>query len=273
MTRGRVLIVAGSDSGGGAGLQGDVKTVTVLGGHAATAVTAVTVQNTLGVLAVWPVPAAVVVAQMRAVLDDIGADAVKLGMLGGADVIAAVADVLTEYRLPVVLDPVMVAKGGARLLADDDVYALRGLARRVATVVTPNAPELAALTGLPVTDAASALAAGRTLMVHSESAVLVKGGHLPGPEVRDFLLEGYSDPSWTARAARVDTRHTHGTGCALASAVACGLAQGLGLRDAVARAHAFVGAAIRAAPGLGQGHGPLGFLAGARAVDRARAAG
>lgn len=262
MGQGRVLIVAGSDSGGGAGVQGDIKTITVLGGYAATAITALTVQNTLGVTDILPIPAAFVTAQMLAVLSDIGADAVKLGMLGNAEVIAAVADVLESVTVPIVLDPVMVAKGGARLL---DAGAQAALLQRLvpmATLVTPNAPELAVLTGLPVTDGASALAAGRAMMAMTGTAVLVKGGHIEGDEVVDALLTPEGEQ--TFRSPRQPTAHTHGTGCALASAIACYLSQGMDLPAATARAHAFVAAAIRAAPGLGRGHGPLGVLEGAR---------
>ena len=262
---GRVLIVAGSDSGGGAGVQGDVKSVTVLGGYAATAITALTVQNTRGVTDILAVPPAFVAAQMRAVLDDIGADAIKLGMLGGAETIVAVADVLEAVTVPIVLDPVMLAKGGARLLAADAEAVLMRRLLPMASVITPNAPELAALTGRAVTDAASALAAGRALVAATGAAVIVKGGHLPGDTVTDTLLTPNGDHALSA--ARVQTRHTHGTGCALASALATGLAQGMPPRQAFARAHAFVAAAIRAAPGLGGGHGPLGFLAAAHSLS------
>ena len=265
MSRGRVLIVAGSDSGGGAGIQGDIKTVTVLGGYAATALTALTVQNTRGVSDILPVPPAFVAAQMRAVLDDIGADAVKLGMLGGSETIVAVADVLESVSVPIVLDPVMLAKGGARLLPDEAQGVLMRRLLPMASVITPNAPELGRLTGRAVTDAASALAAGRALMAQTGAAVIVKGGHLPGDSVTDALLSADGDHALTS--AREETRHTHGTGCALASALATGLAQGLPLRQAFARAHAFVAAAIRAAPGLGGGHGPLGFLAAAHSLS------
>ena len=267
MSRGRVLIVAGSDSGGGAGVQGDIKTVTVLGGYAATAITAITVQNTLGVSAIHHIPPATVAAQMRAVLDDIGADAVKIGMLGDAATIAAVADVLESVTMPIVLDPVMVAKGGASLLEPHAAALLLGRLVPMATLVTPNAPELEVLTGRTVTNAADALEAGRALMEATGTAVLVKGGHLEGDVVTDTLLTLTGEHPM--RGPRQHTRHTHGTGCALASAIATGLAQGMDLPQAAARAHAFVAAAIRAAPGLGQGHGPLGFLEGARGLSTA----
>lgn len=254
---GRVLIVAGSDSGGGAGIQADIKTVTMLGGYAATAVAALTVQNTLGVTDVLAVPPAFVQAQMRAVLDDIGADAVKTGMLGDAAMVAAVADVLEAYpRIPIVIDPVMVAKGGARLLDAAAVGAVKARLLPVATLLTPNTPELEALTGRTITSEAEAVAAGRLLIDAGASAVLAKGGHLDGDEVADWLLTAGAEQRFAS--PRIATRHTHGTGCTLASAIACGLAKGLPLVDAVVTARAYVDAAIRAAPGFGQGHGPLG---------------
>jgi hydroxymethylpyrimidine/phosphomethylpyrimidine kinase len=255
--KGRVLIVAGSDSGGGAGIQADIKTVTMLGGYAATAIAALTVQNTLGVTDVHAVPPAFVQAQMRAVLDDIGADAIKTGMLGDAAMVEAVADMLAAHRsTPIVVDPVMVAKGGARLLDTDAVGAVKTRLLPLAALLTPNTPELAALTGRPVTTEAEAVAAGRSLLESGADAILVKGGHLPGDEVADWLLTRAGE--WRYASPRIDTRHTHGTGCTLASAIACGLAQGRSLPDAVAAGRDYVRSAIRAAPGLGQGHGPLG---------------
>lgn len=258
----RVLIIAGSDPSGGAGIQGDIKTVTALGGYAMAAITALTVQNTLGVSAVHPVEPGLIAAQARACLADIGADAVKLGMLGGAAAIKAVAELLAGFPGPVVLDPVMVAKGGARLLDPGAEEALVACLLPRATVVTPNAPELAALTGRAVGSAADALAAGRELAARGP-AVLVKGGHLPGDPVVDTLVLPDGDER-RFTGARIDTSHTHGTGCALASAMATGLGAGLDLMQAAARAHAFVAAAIAHAPGLGGGHGPLGHMAAER---------
>ncbi len=252
----RVLVVAGSDSGGGAGVQADIKTIMALGGYAATALTALTAQNTLGVQGVMPVPAEFVQQQMRSVLDDIGADAVKTGMLGTAAVVTAVAAVLRGRGLPLVLDPVMVAKGGARLLDDDAAAALVGDLLPLAAVLTPNVPEAEALLGRAIPDHAAALAAAQDLLALGLPAVLLKGGHLPGAAVLDILAtrEGVE----VIESPRIDTRHTHGTGCTLASAISVGLADGLPLRDAVRRAGAYVHAAILAAPGLGGGHGPLG---------------
>ena len=252
---GRVLVVAGSDSGGGAGIQADLKTVMALGGYATTAITALTAQNTLGVHGVYPVPPAFVQQQMRVVLDDIGADAVKTGMLGDAALIAAVAEVLRTVQVPIVIDPVMVAKGGARLLDPAAVGALCDLLP-LAAVLTPNVPEAEALTGLTIVDEASVLAAIEALLALGPAAVLLKGGHLPGAVVRDWL--GTAEGVQRLDRPRIDTRHTHGTGCTTASAVAVGMAQGMALPDAVMRARAYVQAAIAAAPGLGEGHGPLG---------------
>lgn len=263
----RILIVAGSDSGGGAGIQADIKAVTMMGGHAMTAITAITIQNTLGVTGVVPVPPDAIAAQMRAVIGDIGVDAVKTGMLGDAATIAAVAEVLGELkgRVPVVVDPVMVAKGGASLLVDEAVGALKERLLPLATLVTPNVPELEALTGRKVGSADEAAEAARDLATRIDAAVLAKGGHLAGAEVVDQLVTDTGVERWTD--ARIETRHTHGTGCTLASAIAAGLGVGLAMTDAIARARAYVRAAMLAAPGLGQGHGPLGHALGVVPFD------
>jgi hydroxymethylpyrimidine/phosphomethylpyrimidine kinase len=253
---GRVLIIAGSDSGGGAGLQADLKTVTALGGYAATAVTAVTVQNTLGVTGVLPVPADMVTAQARAVLDDIGADALKTGMLGDIAMVETVAAILDSAAgIPAVVDPVMTAKGGAALLATDAMDAVRRLMVPRARLLTPNVPEAEALTGLGITNLDDQRRAGEALLALGARAVLMKGGHLHGERVTDLLLTPEGETLF--ESARLETRHTHGTGCTLASACAAGLAQGLTLEAAVARAWAYVQEAIARAPGLGRGHGPL----------------
>lgn len=251
---GRVLIVAGSDSGGGAGIQADIKTVTALEGYAMTAVTALTAQNTLGVDGIHEVPADFVALQMRVVLGDLGADCVKIGMLHRVDVIAAVAQVLRERasHIPVVLDPVMVAKGGAPLLMPDAVACLRETLVPLATLITPNRPEAQTLAGGDLETPAFIA----RLSALGARAILVKGGHDEGETVDDILLETGHEPQ-VFSGPRITTRHTHGTGCTLASAIATGLAQGLALRDAIRRARAYVLEAIRTAPGLGQGHGPL----------------
>jgi len=258
VTQGRVLIVAGSDSGGGAGIQADIKTVTALGGYAATAIAALTAQNTQGVFGILDVPPEFVARQMALVLDDIGADAIKTGMLHRAEVIEAVCgEVRTRApNIPVVVDPVMVAKGGQALLQQAAQGALRGQLLPLAALLTPNVPEAEVLIGRAILSDTDMEAAARALLAMGPKAVLLKGGHREGPVVRDLLVtrEGVD----VFEAPRIETKHTHGTGCTLASAVATGLAQGRSLKDAVARAHAYVQAAIRAAPRLGQGKGPLG---------------
>jgi hydroxymethylpyrimidine/phosphomethylpyrimidine kinase len=253
---GRVLIIAGSDSGGGAGIQADLKTVMALGGYGTTAITAVTVQNTLGVTGVHPIPLDIVQAQARAVLGDIGADAIKTGMLGDVAMVEAVAALLDEATpIPAVIDPVMVAKGGAPLLADVAISAVRSLMVPRAALLTPNAPEAAALTGLTVETLDDQRRAGEALLRLGARAVLMKGGHVSGERVVDLLLTPTGDTVF--ETDRLETRHTHGTGCTLASACATGLAQGLDLSTAVAQAWAYVQEALASAPGLGQGHGPL----------------
>lgn len=255
---GRVLVVAGSDSGGGAGIQADIKAILAMSAHASTALTALTAQNTLGVSGVRYVEPEFVQAQMVAVLGDIGADVVKTGMLGRAAIIEALLQTLDRHgpHLPLIVDPVMVAKGGARLLDDAAVAALiDGLLPRAA-LLTPNLPEAEALIGSPIDDESAMIRAVERLRSMGARAVLLKGGHLHGSEVLDIL--GTQGGTEMFRSARIETRHTHGTGCTLASAVAAGVAQGMSLRAAVRRARAYVQAAILAAPGLGAGHGPMG---------------
>ncbi len=254
-TLGRVLIIAGSDSGGGAGVQADIKTVTALGGYAATAITAVTVQNTLGVTGVHPIPLDVIEAQARAVLTDIGADVIKTGMLGDAATVELLARLLAEAGVPAVIDPVMVAKGGASLLAADAVTAVRERLIPRAALLTPNAPEAATLTGLTVETTDDLRRAGDVLLAAGARAVLMKGGHVAGERVVDLLLT--PDGETAFEGERIESRHTHGTGCTLASACATGLAQGLPLEAAVACAWDYVHEAMLQAPGFGAGHGPL----------------
>lgn len=243
MSTARILIIAGSDSGGGAGVQADIKTVTMLGGHAMTAVTAITAQNTLGVDAVHMVPTQMVIDQIAAVVSDIGVDAVKIGMIGSAETAHAVADSLSELSCPIVFDPVMVASSGA-ILADDDTISAFERLMRLATLTTPNLPELEAL-------------GGREALLERHIPLLIKGGHAEGDLIVDRLdlAEGqgidWADP-------RIETRNTHGTGCTLASAIATGLGQGFTLEQSIERARLFVRLALHDAPGLGQGHGPMG---------------
>ena len=259
--QGRVLIVAGSDSGGGAGIQADIKSITAMGGFAMTAVTALTVQNTLGVSAIHEVPLNIVVGQIRAVLEDLGADTIKTGMLHNANIVEAVAEELSrdEELLPLVVDPVMVAKGGTSLLEDSAVAVIRELLVPMAAVVTPNVPEAEVLTGRKIVDVEGQKAAADALLGLGAEAVLLKGGHLSGDMIFDVLatreaMQIFSSP-------RIETRHTHGTGCTLASAIAALIAQGADVTAAVAAARDYVHEAIRTAPGFGKGHGPLNFLA------------
>lgn len=255
--KGRVLIAAGSDSGGGAGIQADIKTVTALGGYAATAITALTAQNTRGVFGVIPVAPTFIRQQLEVVLDDIGADCVKTGMLHDAEVIEAVAATLATKapEVPLVVDPVMVAKGGESLLQARAVATLKARLLPRATVLTPNLPEAEALAGLRVVDPEGMRRAGEALRAMGAAAVLVKGGHLPGKRLVDVLVA--ADGVHVFEGERIETRHTHGTGCTLASAIATGLAQGMGLYAAVARARAYLAEAIRTAPAIGGGHGPV----------------
>ena len=248
----RVLVIAGSDPGGGAGIQADIKTVMALGGYATTAITAITAQNTLGVLGVMPVPAEMVIAQIDAVVEDIGVDAVKIGMIGSVEVAQAVAARLERLgAVPIVFDPVMVATSGATLADAATVAAFERL-MRLAAVVTPNLPELAVLAA-----AAGDAKPAQMLAERHGTAVLAKGGHGDGEMLIDLLvgrdgtIHRWSDP-------RIETRHTHGTGCTLASAIATGLGRGETLVAAIETARAFVRAAILAAPGFGAGHGPMG---------------
>ena len=256
MTTPRILIIAGSDSGGGAGIQADIKTVTMLGGHAMTAIAALTAQNTLGITGVMPVPAEFVIEQMDACISDIGVDAVKIGMIGSPETVHAVADRLEQLAVPIVFDPVMVATSGS-VLADDATIAAFSRLMRMALVVTPNIPELEALGG-----EAAVLAHGCHL--------LAKGGHAEGDSVLDRLLAPSGDVLASVEGERLNTVHTHGTGCTLATALATGLGAGLEIERAFEQAVRFTRRAIEQAPGLGQGHGPLGqqnvtnFLEGER---------
>jgi hydroxymethylpyrimidine/phosphomethylpyrimidine kinase len=256
----RILIIAGSDSGGGAGIQADIKTVTMLGGHAMTAITAITAQNTLGVQAVMPVPAEMVLAQIDSVVSDIGVDAVKIGMIGSAETAYAVAVRLETLKVPIVFDPVMVATSGSAL-ADEATIAVFRRLQELSTLITPNAPELAALTGMPVTNPDEQFDAAASLAKHI-GFVLAKGGHLEGARIVDILVDSDSR-SQHFESERIESRHTHGTGCTLASAIATLLGRGLYLAEAVRQARLYVSAAIGAAPGLGQGNGPMGHALGA----------
>jgi hydroxymethylpyrimidine/phosphomethylpyrimidine kinase len=252
----RLLVIAGSDSSGGAGIQADLKTAQAFGVYAQTAVTAITVQDTKGVTHVHPVPAALVAAQIKAALDDIGADVIKIGMLGTAEIAVAVADMLETNDIPLVLDTVLLSSSGAPLLDEPGITVLKKRLIRRSCLVTPNLPETEALTGIYPKSEHRLRNAAMVFKMLGNEAVLFKGGHGDGSRVRDVLWEG--GEFTTFEAPRQETAHTHGTGCTLASAIGCGLAQRRTLRDSVARAHAYVQAAIRTAPRLGAGAGPLG---------------
>jgi hydroxymethylpyrimidine/phosphomethylpyrimidine kinase len=255
--RGRVLIAAGSDSGGGAGIQADIKTVTALGGYAATAITALTAQDTHTVHAIHDVPPDFIAEQFRLTVADIGVDAIKTGMLHRREVIRTVVRCLDDHggNARVVVDPVMVAKGGARLLDGDTTDLILAELLPRAGLITPNVPEAAVLTGVEITGLDGMKRAAEMLLGFGPQAVLLKGGHMPGERLVDLLAT--PDGFELFEGERIDTPHTHGTGCTTASAVATGLAQGMTLPAAVARARAYVFEAIRTAPGYGGGHGPL----------------
>ena len=258
MTRpARILAIAGSDSGGGAGIQADIKTVTLLGGHAMSAVTAITVQNTLGVQAVAPVSPAIVLAQIDSVQDDIGIDAIKIGMLGASELAIALAERLCDIDVPIVFDPVMVATSGSTLADEATIAGFHAL-MRVATITTPNLPELGRLTSSRLASAYEMEREARRLARDSDSMIFAKGGHLDDELVTDIFVrpDGKVD-RW--KNSRIYTGHGHGTGCTLSSALATGLGQGMVPVEATSRARGFVRAALKAAPGLGKGNGPLGF--------------
>jgi hydroxymethylpyrimidine/phosphomethylpyrimidine kinase len=270
---GRVLVIAGSDSGGGAGVQADIKTITALGGFAMSALTALTAQNTCGVHGVYPVDPEFVGLQIDCVLADIGADAIKTGMLLSADTVEVVVRVLRRRGtgIPLVVDPVMMAKGGAPLLDAAGVHVLKRQLIPMAALITPNIPEAEALTGLSIESAEDADAAIAALLSMGPAAVLLKGGHLPGDDIIDILRTADGDEMKFTHT-RLVTTSTHGTGCTLASAIATGVAEGLRLSDSIRLAERYVRDAIRYAPGLGGGHGPLDHafrLRVARAEDLA----
>ena len=254
------LTVAGSDSGGGAGIQADLKTFHQWGVFGTSALTAVTAQNTVGVQAIHPVPAATVTAQIRSVADDLPPRAVKSGMLATAGIVQVVADAIHGHRLPnYVLDPVMVATSGDTLLERDAVAAVRRALLPLATIATPNWPEAVLLTGVTTATPGGMARAARAIVDAGAEAALVKGGHLGGDEVVDLFWDGETERLF--RAPRIPTRHTHGTGCTLSAAIAAGLALGTPLPEAVEGAVAWLRQAIAGAPGLGSGHGPLNHFA------------
>ncbi len=254
----RVLCIAGSDSSGGAGIQADIKTVTALGGYAATAITALTAQNTTGVAGILPIEPRFVAQQLEMVLTDVGADAIKTGMLNSAETIEIVVRTLERFApsTPLVVDPVMIAKGGASLLDPTALFTLKSRLLPRAALLTPNAPEAAALTGLPLESLADASDVLDALLELGAGAVLLKGAHLPGDEIVDILRTADGEEQRFTHS-RIATSSTHGTGCTLASAIAFGIADGLRLRDSIMRAESYLRQAILTAPGFGRGHGPL----------------
>ena len=254
---GRVLICAGSDSSGGAGIQADIKTVTALGCFAATAITALTSQNTKGVFNVLDIPTSFLRQQMTVVLEDIGADVIKTGMLHNAEVIRTISNTLESLgdSSRLVIDPVMVAKGGHSLLQTSAIDALKIELIPKAHVLTPNIPEAEVLAGIEITSVDDMRRAGEYLLDMGPKSVLIKGGHLKDDTLTDILLTQSEEKLYSS--PRLKTVHTHGTGCTLASAIAAGIAQGLEVQIATERARKYVFEAIRTAPGLGAGHGPL----------------
>ena len=258
MTTATALTIAGSDSGGGAGIQADIKTFSALGVYATSVITAVTAQNTRAVIAVHSVPPEIVAAQIKAVLDDIDVHAVKIGMLANPEIIAAVAEALANFKGHIVLDPVMVAKSGDALLDEAAVSALLQHLVPRADLLTPNLPEAAKLLGRPMASSIEeTLSQGHALCALGAAAVLMKGGHAKGDICTDILVT--SENTWHFQAPRIATRNTHGTGCTLSSAIAAKLAKGATMLDATSRAHRWLHGAIAAADHLniGKGHGPV----------------
>ena len=255
--QGRVLIIAGSDSGGGAGIQADIKTCAAFGAYSMTTITAITAQNTVGVQQVEVLSPALVRAQIESVMMDIGADVIKIGMLGNQAIVETVADALLEFGEDcfVVLDPVMVATSGDTLLEDAAIAALKDRLLPMADLITPNVPEAALLTGMTVDDVESMQKAGETLLEMGAYAALMKGGHLEGKSVLDMLVTGEGTNMMSS--PRIRSRHTHGTGCTLASACAAAISLGIDMDEAVMSAREFVFEAIRTAPKFGKGNGPL----------------
>jgi hydroxymethylpyrimidine/phosphomethylpyrimidine kinase len=257
----RLLAIAGSDSGGGAGIQADIKTASALGAYAMTAITAVTAQDTTGVGSIHLVPADIVREQIERCLSDIGADAIKIGMLGSREIAECVVAALTRNAkdIPIVVDPVLVSTSGAELAGDAVVDVLKSSFFPLAQLITPNLPEAERLCGFSLQSGDDLLRAGQALLALGPRAVLIKGGHGGSNTVNDLLFTPDESPR-AYIAKRVDTKNTHGTGCTLATAIACGLGEGMPLGDAIQRAHDFVQCAIRSAPGFGSGNGPIDHL-------------
>lgn len=258
MQKGRVLVIAGSDPSGGAGIQADIKAITALGGYAAAAITALTAQNTAGVFGIMEIPAEFVKKQISLVLEDIGADCIKTGMMHNAKIVEVVVQILSGYsNIKLVVDPVMVATSGDALFDNKSaVLAIKEILIPMATLVTANVPEAEILSGMSVSDKSSMIKAGERIIALGAKNVLVKGGHMDGDIVQDVLVSG-DGASEVYEHSRICTKNTHGTGCTLASAIACGLAKGGLLKDSIVMARKYVHDAIKTAPGFGEGKGPL----------------
>ena len=253
----RILSIAGSDPSGGAGIQADIKTVSALGGYAMTAITSLTAQNTLGVEAIHNVPIGFIEQQIRLVIDDIGVDAIKTGMLYSAEIVNLVADLVAEYKVGnLIVDPVMVASSGDSLIADAAAKAIKNKLLPLATIVTPNIPEAEILSGIKINNVDDMWRAAKEIQQLGESAVLLKGGHGNGDILTDILLDK-SGEQYSFESKKIDTRNTHGTGCTYASAIATLLGDGMDMPKAVEKAHDYVRKAIEQAPNLGNGKGPI----------------
>jgi hydroxymethylpyrimidine kinase/phosphomethylpyrimidine kinase/thiamine-phosphate diphosphorylase len=264
MPRGTILTIAGSDSGGGAGIQADLKTITLLGSYGMSAITALTAQNSTGVSGIHPCPADFVTEQINAVLSDFGTDIIKTGMLFSAEIVRIVAGHLATSNIPAVIDPVMIAKGGAALLKPEAVQCLKDEIIPNAFLLTPNLPEAEALVGFAVRNETDMEKAAIRLQEMGARYVLIKGGHLETTAVDLLLTDG---DLHRFRSERFATRHTHGTGCSYAAAIASFLAQGEPIEQAVGRAKQFISEAIRTAPGLGKGHGPINHYQAAKFLN------
>ena len=254
----KILIIAGSDSGGGAGIQADIKTITNLGGYASTAITALTAQNTLGVQGIFPIPVDFIEKQIESVLSDIGADVIKTGMLYSPDIIKLIADIAKQKpEIKLVADPVMVATSGDSLAGDDITNTFINHLIPQAFLVTPNIPEAEILTGSCIKKEEEMIKAAQKIIEMGAKHVLIKGGHLEGNFVTDIMLSANGDYQ-KYKHTRIDSRNTHGTGCSLASAISCYLSQGLNIATAVEKSIDYIETTINNAPNIGKGHGPLG---------------
>ena len=256
----RIMSIAGSDSGGGAGIQGDIKTITALGGFATTAITAITAQNTLGVNSILNIPIEMIEDQILAVLDDIGTDAIKIGMLSNKKTIYCISNLLSKINknIPIVLDPVMVAKGGHKLLDIDAEEILIKELMPLCSIITPNLPEAEFITGIKINNIEDLEITGQEIIKMGIDNVLMKGGHLKGSKLTDILISKYKVDYFYS--SKIPTNNSHGTGCTLSSAIACGMGQNMSLYSSVERAHAFVNKSIKHAPDIGKGNGPLNHL-------------